>query len=477
MKRTYIRSAVGFVLVYAAMALFTGTPRHASAREQTRTVTARVVNASGSGAGIRAERVPGQFTVPEGYVATNFKYHFQDPATGYTSTRLGPSSIYSVTHGRSVREAAANPGFELPPGKYKFVVGGRPGAYGSLSFRLVSTTSESDQVTSLENGQTRRSPEKAHGTFDATYYPMTDVYVSDGDGFKQLKDFEGIEVWNWPSQVVVRFRNGQATSKFALRISGDGYEHTHTSTLIGTLSDGRFTGTETGVTQCQTTVADKPITYKTGTVWTLSGQVDPNGLLVLHGKWQSDFGEIPDIKVDGNGGVQVGTKPNESCAESRSLRTQLHLRLPIGQSPSSRTTTPGIVSQPPATPESPPVWADPVDTDDSRDSIWDNTANDDSRDVVSRPPDVPADDRDQRNEVWNSDNDPGSIGSDHNDTTTGQPSDSQDRDEQEDPKIGDRLPEGKIWFRPPWDEGGAYPMDEREVRDIRERQAQGLSLG
>ena len=99
-----------------------------------RSVSARVDNAVGKGVGIRAEKAPGEFTIPEGMTARNFKYRFHDPKSKIKLDKLSGSNIYSITEKRYVTEATSGPDFELPPGKYKFVVGGRPGAYGSLSF-------------------------------------------------------------------------------------------------------------------------------------------------------------------------------------------------------------------------------------------------------------------------------------------------------------------------------------------------------
>ena len=108
-----------------------------------RSVSARVESAVGKGVGIRAEKVPGEFTIPEGMTARNFKYRFHDPKSKTRLDKLSGSSIYSITEKRYVSEATNGPDFELLPGKYKFVVGGRPGAYGSLSFDVApgNTTS------------------------------------------------------------------------------------------------------------------------------------------------------------------------------------------------------------------------------------------------------------------------------------------------------------------------------------------------
>ena len=78
-----------------------------------------------------------EFTIPKGMTATNFKYRFHDPKSKIKLDKLTGSSIYSITEKRYISEATSGPKFELPPGKYKFVVGGRPGASGSLSFDVV----------------------------------------------------------------------------------------------------------------------------------------------------------------------------------------------------------------------------------------------------------------------------------------------------------------------------------------------------
>ncbi len=469
MKRNFTRDVVGIVLTCTAMIVLINAPGTAVAKEETRTVTARVDSGSGSGAGIHAAQVPGTFTVPEGHVATNFGYHFHDPSSDYTSTSLGSSNIYSMTHGRRIGEAEGNPNFQLPPGKYKFVVGGRPGAYGSLRFRLVPTAgSEEEDPHAADHA---RLP----GNFDVTYNPTSDIYISDNGGLKRLGDFEGIDFWNWPTQVVVRFRDGQVTSQFKIQASGNDYDHRHSSTLTGTLSNGRFTGTDTSNTQCQITYDGKPFRYNMGTVWALSGQVDAEGLLILHGKWKSDFGEVPDFPRDADGRYTITSKPHASTAETRSIRTECHLRLPIGQSQSSQTLTRDrdVASQPPAAPQSTPVWTGPETGEDPSGSIWGDSATDDS----GRQPVVPGDDLHQRDNIWRADESADSqnrSGDDSGDNaTTGPTSDGGPSEERGDPKIGERLSDGRVWFKPPWDEGGAYSMDEQEVQEIRDRQAAG----
>lgn len=100
-------------------------------------VQAGVGYPAAAGIGIQAERQPGEFTIAKGSRATKLKYSFSDPKLDYTSTRLRGSNIYSVTEKRFMRELDTDPNFALPPGDYRFVVGGSPGATGALSFVAV----------------------------------------------------------------------------------------------------------------------------------------------------------------------------------------------------------------------------------------------------------------------------------------------------------------------------------------------------
>ena len=123
--------------VFVAISIATvALPADEEAKVERRSVSARVVHASGDGVGIHAKREPGEFTIPEGTTARSFKYRFHDPSSGLTLNKLSGSNIYSVTEKRYITEAAGNPDLTLPPGKYKFVVGGRPGASGTLSFDM-----------------------------------------------------------------------------------------------------------------------------------------------------------------------------------------------------------------------------------------------------------------------------------------------------------------------------------------------------
>ncbi len=101
---------------------------------KTISVTASVQ--SNADAFIRAQQVPGPFTVPKGYRAVNFKYSFTDPSSGYTTDKLRTSNI-RIVRGGVVGLNAGDKDFSLGPGDYLFTVGGLPGAAGSLSFTLL----------------------------------------------------------------------------------------------------------------------------------------------------------------------------------------------------------------------------------------------------------------------------------------------------------------------------------------------------
>ena len=127
---------VAVVVALGASLISSGLLFSAEPEEKTVSVSARVVSDFGQGAGIHVKKEPGQFTVPEGQKATELKYSFHDPKTGFESTKLTDSSVYSVTEGKYVDVSGDGGSLALPPGKYRFVVGGGPGAAGTLSFKL-----------------------------------------------------------------------------------------------------------------------------------------------------------------------------------------------------------------------------------------------------------------------------------------------------------------------------------------------------
>jgi hypothetical protein len=98
------------------------------------TVEASIDHASGDPY-IFAERRTGEFTVPPGYRAVNFKYAWGDPTSGRESNRLSAKNLEAV-RGWVPQDIGA-PGTSLGPGTYRFGVGGMPGAMGTLSMTLV----------------------------------------------------------------------------------------------------------------------------------------------------------------------------------------------------------------------------------------------------------------------------------------------------------------------------------------------------
>jgi len=116
------------LFVFAVLAIFAVSAYAVT----THTVYARVV--SGTGA-IQAVLEPGEFTVPSGSTAVIKKFQHDNPATGYHNEKLG-KNIYSVTQGIYMVDGNGNALMQLPAGQYRFVVGGSPGATGSLVYEL-----------------------------------------------------------------------------------------------------------------------------------------------------------------------------------------------------------------------------------------------------------------------------------------------------------------------------------------------------
>lgn len=116
--------AVGLVAVAVLVAL-APAPVWAGSCE------ARVV--SGTGA-IQAQLEPCQFTVPAGKTAVNLSCERHNPASNWSSTAL--CKVYSVTQKRDMVDGQGNPVTSLPPGTYRFAVGGEPGATGIFKYTL-----------------------------------------------------------------------------------------------------------------------------------------------------------------------------------------------------------------------------------------------------------------------------------------------------------------------------------------------------
>lgn len=115
--------AFAFLVAFSASALAVSGPYTVHASVQ-----------SGTGA-IQAVLVPGEFTIPSGSTAVITKFRHDNPATGYHNEKLG-KNIYSITEGRDMVDAKGNALMQLPPGDYRFVIGGSVGASGTLVYEL-----------------------------------------------------------------------------------------------------------------------------------------------------------------------------------------------------------------------------------------------------------------------------------------------------------------------------------------------------
>lgn len=132
------------------------------------TVTASMDYPTNTGIDIQAKKQTSDFTIPKGSKGTKLKYQFFNPKSGNTRTKLHGSNIYSVTEKRYMHELDHNPDFELPPGDYRFVVGGEPGAMGTLSYTTVPSNDDNPPPkTPPPHGTTKRKPtEKTDKTRD-----------------------------------------------------------------------------------------------------------------------------------------------------------------------------------------------------------------------------------------------------------------------------------------------------------------------
>ncbi len=145
MRLLHTSHAVVIVLVV----LWSGSPLRGAEQDKKppdkgalHTVDARVTYSAGTSTGtnVLAERQPGFFKVPAGQVARNFKYYFADPKSGIERDKLNNHTIYCETTKSWVDIPADPKTLELPPGDYKFVVGGLPGASGTLNFRTFASS-------------------------------------------------------------------------------------------------------------------------------------------------------------------------------------------------------------------------------------------------------------------------------------------------------------------------------------------------
>ncbi len=147
------------------------------------TIEARVTFSAG--ANNLAEHQPGIFKVPTGQVARHFKYYFADPKTGIERDKLNNRTIYCETTKSWVEIPVDSATLELPPGDYKFVVGGTPGSSGTLSFQ---TESSAVAAAREESSDALRIPPAAN----TPTTPFRDDLL--GFGFDYPKDWKAVGI-------------------------------------------------------------------------------------------------------------------------------------------------------------------------------------------------------------------------------------------------------------------------------------------
>jgi hypothetical protein len=127
-----------------------------------------------TGVDIQAEKRPGGFTIPKGSGGARLKYSFHNPKSGFSSTKLHGSNVFSVTLHRYMTEIDKNPDFVLPPGEYKFVVGGEPGASGTLTYTKVPYTDDTTTVKppTGTNKKKKKHHDKPTDSNDPTRDPL-----------------------------------------------------------------------------------------------------------------------------------------------------------------------------------------------------------------------------------------------------------------------------------------------------------------
>lgn len=124
------------------------------------TATASMDYPTNVGVDIQAKKQPNEFTIPKGSKGTKLKYQFYNPKSGHTLTKLHGSNIYSVTEKRYMHELDSNPDFELPAGQYRFVIGGDPGATGTLSYTTVLSKGEDTTTETYPPKETTKETSK-----------------------------------------------------------------------------------------------------------------------------------------------------------------------------------------------------------------------------------------------------------------------------------------------------------------------------
>jgi len=226
------------------------------------TVEARVEYASGAGTHVEAQLVPADFTVPEGYYAAELKYSYGDAKSDRQSTSLGPKSIYSYAEKRYLSEASSSADFYLKPGKYRFSVGGRPGAVGVLSYTLrrgrppidEKLAAAADRIIQVlwwsKDAPNRKNPEtyyivgtKVTGTIDHTFQDFDPQQGFQAEPQTIKGDFAGTIEGNvirgvWKIQILP-YRVTQANPQGGVTGSTHSYQSSCEIQLT-LLSDGRI---------------------------------------------------------------------------------------------------------------------------------------------------------------------------------------------------------------------------------------------
>jgi len=313
------------------------------------TVEAGVGYSTNSGTGIQADRRPGEFTVPKGSQATKLKYSFADPKLDYTSTKLRGSNIYSVTEKRYMHELDKDPNFELPPGDYRFVVGGSPGATGTLSY------------TAVPSSGTSLPPKPPGGPKSPPGHSAPPAGFPKPGGEEVLlnlpRDFDvaapGLSLYDAEkakTPITLRFR-GQtvtctynhtqppSTDSFPSQIHG-------TFTMSGTFYRGQLTGSANYVYFNRDT--RQGIDFHQGKYEVqIQGQANADGALTITSKWKPTNMQtrVPDGPVRGDSPLPYGawkdiTQEYQSKGWIKPIDKRFTVQLPVGQLQSSQKLTP-----------------------------------------------------------------------------------------------------------------------------------------
>ena len=272
--KVWLAAGVWALLIGLTVSLALADPPN----EPRRTVSASVEVASGQGPYVMAEKRPGEFTIPKGFQAVDLKYAYHDPKSDFSSDKLRPSNIYSVTQNRYYPAVTNDPDAGLPPGQYKLVVGGMPGASGVLSYRLKSVGDDFKPISVDEpktDGPKNAGP-KGPSDFDV---PLTEVKGPDG----LEKTSEG---------ALFRFRGTTVTVEHTVEMSSDAKSRSRSVLQVqGTYSGGRLTATGT-MTFTMHHLGKQTDYCESRFEGALSGQTDANGRMVVRCEWRN-----PKVRV------------------------------------------------------------------------------------------------------------------------------------------------------------------------------------